>query len=81
MGITIYPPAAQHKLGSPWVGPHQVVRQATGHTVGIQRDPDKPIIFVHVDDLKLCPGPRDVTWISRTNIWRRVMVPSMTDFH
>ena len=53
---------AQHKLGSPWVGPHQVVRQATGHTVGIQRDADKPIIFVHVDDLKLCPGPRDVAW-------------------
>ena len=30
-----YPPAAQHKLGSPWIGPN--VRQATGHTVGIQR--------------------------------------------
>ena len=60
--LRYYPPAAQHKLGSPWVGPHQVVRQATGHTVGIQRDPDKPIIFVHVDDLKLCPGPRDVAW-------------------
>ena len=41
---------------------NQVVRQATGHTVGIQRDADKPIIFVHVDDLKLCPGPRDVAW-------------------
>ena len=60
--LRYYPPAAQHKLGSPWVGPHQVVRQATGHTVGIQRDPDKPIIFVHVNDLKLCPGPRDVAW-------------------
>ena len=60
--LRYYPPAAQHKLGSPWVGPHQVVRQATGHTVGIQRNPDKPIIFVHVDDLKLCPGPRDVAW-------------------
>ena len=32
------------------------------NTVGIQRDADKPIIFVHVDDLKLCPGPRDVAW-------------------
>ena len=30
--------------------------------VGIQRDPEKPIVFVHVDDLKLCPGPEDVKW-------------------
>ena len=60
--LRYYPPAAQHKLGSPWVGPHQVVRQATGHTVGIQRGVDKPIIFVHVDDLKLCPGPREISW-------------------
>ena len=29
-----------------------------GHTVGIQKDPEKLIVFVHVDDLKLCPGPR-----------------------
>ena len=49
-------------MGSPWVGPHQVVRQATGHTVGIQRSVDKPIIFVHVDDLKLCPGPQEISW-------------------
>ena len=60
--LRYYPPAAQHKLGSPWIGPHQVVRQATGHTVGIQRGADKPIIFVHVDDLKLCPGPQEITW-------------------
>ena len=60
--LRYYPPAAQHKLGSPWIGPHQVVRQATGHTVGIQRSMDKPIIFVHVDDLKICPGPQDVSW-------------------
>ena len=60
--LRYYPPAAQHKLGSPWIGPHQVVRQATGHTVGFQRSEDKPIIFVHVDDLKLCPGPQEISW-------------------
>ena len=49
-------------MGSPWIGPHQIVRQATGHTFGIQRSADKPIIFVHVDDLKLCPGPQEITW-------------------
>ena len=55
--LRYYPPVAQIKLGSPWVGPQQVVRQATGHTVGIQKGPDAPIVFIHVDDLKLCPAP------------------------
>ena len=60
--LRYYPPADQHKLGSPWIGPNQ--RQATGHMVGIQRDPEKPtcLVFVHVDDLKLCPGLVDVKW-------------------
>ena len=56
--LQYYPSAAQHKLGSPWIGPNQVVRQANGHT----RSPEKPIAFVHVDDLKLCTGPEDVSW-------------------
>ena len=56
--LRYYPPAAQKKLGSPWVGPQQVVRQATGHTVGIQKGPDTPIIFIHVDDLKVVPPHR-----------------------
>ena len=55
-------PHAQNKLGSPWVGPQQVVRQATGHTVGIQKGADTPIIFIHVDDLKVCPAPPNVSW-------------------
>ena len=38
--LRYYPPAAQHKLGSPWIGPNQVVRQATGHIVGIQKGPE-----------------------------------------
>ena len=60
--LQYYPPAAQHKLGSPWIGPNQVIRQATGHTMGTQKGSKKPIVFVHVDDLKLCPAPRDVSW-------------------
>ena len=61
--LRYYPPAAQHKLGSPWIGPQQVVRQATRHTAGIQKAPEKPIMFVHVDYLKLCPGPQDISWV------------------
>ena len=60
--LRYYRPAAQHKLGSPCIGPNQVVCQATGHMVGIQRDPEKPIVFVHVDYLKLCPCPEHVKW-------------------
>ena len=60
--LRFYLPAAQKKLGSPWVGPQQVVRQATGHTVGIQKGPDTPIIFIHVDDLKICPAPMNASW-------------------
>ena len=60
--LRYYPPAAQKKLGSSWVGPQQVVRQATGHSVGIQKGPDTPIILIHVDDLKPCPTPRDIQW-------------------
>ena len=54
--------AAQHTLGSPWIGPNQVVQQATCHTVGIQKRLEKPIVFVHMDDLKLCPAPLDLSW-------------------
>ena len=61
--LRYYPPAAQHKLGSPWIGPHQVGRQATGHTVGIKKDLEKSIVFVHVDDLKLGPGHQNISWI------------------
>ena len=60
--LRYYPPAAQKELGSPWVGPQQVVRMATGHTVGIQKDPEAPIIFIHVDDLKICPSPDRPAW-------------------
>ena len=60
--LQYYPPAAQKKLGSPWIGPQLVVRQATGHTVGIQKNSSAPIIFIHVDDLRLCPAPVDTVW-------------------
>ena len=62
MGFAILPSGGSEEIRIPWVGPQQVVRQATGHTVGIQKGPDTPIVFIHVDDLKLCPAPRDISW-------------------
>ena len=52
------------------MGPLQVVRQANGHTVGVQKDPEAPIVFIHVDDLKKCPPP------GRSNT-----PPSSSDIH
>ena len=30
--------------------------------MGIQKDPEAPIIFIHVDDLKICPPPGRPGW-------------------
>ena len=62
MGVAILPTGGSEEVGFPWIGPQLVVRQATGHTVGIQKDSSAPIIFIHVDDLKLCPAPADTVW-------------------
>ena len=59
---------AQKKLGSPWMGPLRVVRQATGHTVGVQKDPEAPIVFIHVDDLKIGPPPA-LTLLTLHHLW------------
>ena len=32
------------------------------NTVGIQKDPEAPIVFIHVDDLKICPPPGRSGW-------------------
>ena len=75
--LRYYPPAAQHKLGSPWIRPNQVVRQTTGHTFGIQKGPEKPIVFVHVDDLKLCPALRDISWNPGASTSKSLCVSTM----
>ena len=56
MGVAILPTGGSEKVGIPldW--------QTTGHTVGIQKGPDAPIIFIHVNDLKVCPDPRERQW-------------------
>jgi len=49
-------------MGSPWIGPCQIVGKATGHTVGIQKSREVPIICVHIDDLKLYLKPETGVW-------------------
>ena len=60
--LRYYPMVAKHKLGSPWNGPCHVVRQASGHTMGIQYAENTPIIFVLVNNLKHCLTPDISVW-------------------
>ena len=62
-----YYPAGQKckldKLDSIWAGPYLVVA-TLGWTVGIQRHPDEPVIFIHCQDVKKIPQPSGVqSWI------------------
>ena len=58
-----YPPAKKCKLDSAWVGPYLVVSLA-GWAVGIQLQPDSPVILVHCQDLKKTLRPSGlVSWI------------------
>ena len=61
-----YPPAKKCKLA--WVGPYLVVSLA-GWAVGIQLQPDSPIILVHCQDLKRIPRPSGlVSWIDAARL-------------
>ena len=43
-------------MDSPWVGPYLVV-SLVGWAVGVQLQPDSPILLVHCQDLKQIPHP------------------------
>ena len=52
------------KLDSPWMGPYLVV-SFMGWTLGIQKDPESPIIMIHCQDAKKVPGPPGVvSWLT-----------------
>ena len=52
------------KLDSLWTGPYLIVA-TLGWTVGIQRHPDEPVIFIHCQDVKKIPPPSGVqSWLT-----------------
>ena len=51
-----YAPAKKCKLDSAWIGPYLVV-SFMGWTIGIQKDPNSPIVMIHCQDAKKVPGP------------------------
>ena len=59
-----YPSGKKCKLDSIWTGPYLIVA-TLGWTVGIQRHPDEPVIFIHCQDVKKIPQPSGVqSWIT-----------------
>ena len=59
-----YYPAGICKLDSIWTGPYLILA-TLGWTVGIQRHPDEPVIFIHCQDLKKIPPPSGVqSWLT-----------------
>ena len=66
--LRYYSPAKKCKLDSAWVGRYLVVSLA-GWAVGIQLQPDSPIIPVHCQDLKKIPRPSGmVSWIDAAGV-------------
>ena len=52
------------KLDSIWAGPYLIVATLRW-TVGIQRHPDEPVIFIHCHDVKKIPPPGGVqSWLT-----------------
>ena len=59
-----YAPAKKCKLDSAWIGPYLIV-SFMGWTIGIQKDPDSPIVMVHCQDAKKIPAPTGaVSWLT-----------------
>ena len=52
------------KLDSIWARPYLTVA-TLGWTVGIQRHPDEPVIFIHCQDVKKIPPPGGIqSWLT-----------------
>ena len=52
------------KLDSAWIGPYLVV-SIIGWALGIQKDPESPIVIVHCQDIKKVPPPPGaVSWLA-----------------
>ena len=58
-----YPAGKKCKLDSIWTGPYLIVA-TLGWTVGIQRHPDEPVIFIHCQDVKIPPPGGVQSWLT-----------------
>ena len=51
-----YSPAKKCKLDSPWIGPYLII-SFMGWTIGIQKEPESPVVMVHCQEAKKIPTP------------------------
>ena len=59
-----YSPAKKCKLDSPWIG-HYLIVSFMGWTIGIQKEPESPVVMVHCQDAKKIPPPLGaVSWLT-----------------
>ena len=62
--MRLYTPAKKCKLDSAWIGPYLIV-SLIGRAIGIQKDPESPIVIVHCQDIKKVPPPPGaVSWLT-----------------
>ena len=78
-----YSPAKKCKLDSPWIGPYLIV-SFMGWTIGIQKEPESPIVMVHCQDAKKIPTPTGaVSWLTskESSIKPSVMILGASTMH
>ena len=78
-----YAPAKKCKLDSAWIGPYLIV-SFMGWKIGIQKDPDSPIVMVHCQDAKKIPAPTGaVSWLTskESSIKPSVIVLAASTMH
>ena len=62
--MRFYTPAKKCKLDSAWIGPYLIV-SLIGWALGIQKDPESPVVIVHCQDIKKVPPPPGaVSWLT-----------------
>ena len=80
--MRFYTPAKKCKLDSPWIGLiwksdlHLIV-SFIGWTIGIQKEPESPVVVVHCQDIKKIPPPLGaVSWLTskKSSIQPSVMI-------
>ena len=78
-----YSPAKKCKLDSPWIGPYLIV-SFMGWTIGIQKEPESPIVMVHIQDAKKIPTPTGaVSWLTskESSMKPSVLILGATTMH